>query len=209
MSIINSKFAGHPTAVQVKRTAEAVVVSALAEYGSLNNGNFMNLTYAFEVGCLLADYSLVLEDAKYIDAADDAKDHFSPMQGMTFVGEDGSPLEPLTTIGVFDRKNLRMAYVVVNAIGYNMVYFTRTQATGTGNTEIDLIATDSTRAAHRIYNYWRDRSTFAKVMLASLFGFEFDDNNDEIIVPPTRCQHTFSMTKQIAAEMAADIAARS
>lgn len=202
MSIItNNQDAIKSKIIRVRTPFEMMLPDALAEYRSLNGGQFQNLTFAFEVGCLMADYHLIVDDAAWLADNDGAKDHFAPLENLTFANEDDAVVLPeMTTIGVFDRRNKRMAYVVVIAPGYNMVYFTRTQLDST-HAEIDLISTDTTRAANRIYNYWRDGSNFAKVMVATLFGYEYDEKDDELYVPNGRTENAFEQSKKIAFEI--------
>lgn len=161
-------------------------------------GTFINLSQAFEAGCHQADFQIVV-DGLHVDTDIATTELFKHYTTLQFQLENGSLLQTGDTIGVFDRVNYRMAYVVVLWPGHNLVYYTHASI-DERESDIRLHATTTMQRASRIMPNWRDGNHYDKIMLANLFGFAYSKENNTIQIPKGIVDSAFSLAKQIAVE---------
>lgn len=158
------------------------VLTIIDQHKAISGAFFDNISAMFELGCHMADYQHICREGDLIAGDDEAATLFGNLQDMTFMNLDQQVLDAGDSVGWFDQKNMRMAFIVVIAPGQNLVYFTRT-AIDNRNTEIDMLAGPAVRRAHRIEQPWKQGNTFAKVALTWMFGYDFDDADNEVIIP--------------------------
>lgn len=175
------------------------VVGYMEEYRSKMGDNVASLAHALGLGTLMADYHLELTEFDHAnpDSKENLEEIYMQFRTGTFIDQHGGLVRPGFTVGINDRVNKRDIYILVGMPGHNVVFYQLTPDNAKV-TKIGLLAHDNMRRALRMSPEWKDGNNHDKVMMCSLIGFDYDRNDDEIIVPHGRLESGASLGRDLA-----------
>lgn len=175
------------------------IMKAMQMYRDKFGDHIVHLTHGLGIGCVMADFHFQINTLEPVKDGKEENLHlvYEKFRTAMFIDQQGNAVPPGFTVGIADRVNKRDIFVAVGLTGDNVVLYQKTPD-DTKISKIGIIGDPLTVRALRMQPEWKDGNSHDKVMLSSMFGFEYDRNDDEILVPEGRMESSFALSRKIA-----------